>query len=311
MSTPVNFLAMLGLSLSDTAKPGFSDKVDEACDTLMTMQGDDETKRGLIVSARTILKFAPSREAYIILVHKDGPYNVLGVSEDASSAKVKKSYRDLMKRIHTDKCPKGVDENLFKECSQKINAAYEILKDQETRTEHDHKRKHSGDDNTEGTENTKIIKLSMHDFYCGVKKKDVKMAAGSVSFRIPPRTVPGWRRRFDDLEVVTELDMVTAGCYGIDDRRRLVVDNVEVTMVEALCGRGAVQARAPDGTVHTAKITAPLKPGDLIEFSGAGFGKDPMMGRVAVTNTSTLLTVTQRRAIWKYVSKCSPSYSSW
>lgn len=61
------------------------------------------------------------------------PYDVLGVSQDASDAEIKKAYRSLSKKYHPDlnKEP-GADEK-FKE----VNEAFEILKDPQKRQRYD------------------------------------------------------------------------------------------------------------------------------------------------------------------------------
>jgi DnaJ family protein A protein 2 len=57
-------------------------------------------------------------------------YDVLGVDKDADAKEIKKAYRKLAVKHHPDK---GGDEHLFKE----INAAYEILSDEEKRKLYD------------------------------------------------------------------------------------------------------------------------------------------------------------------------------
>lgn len=57
-------------------------------------------------------------------------YDVLGVEKSADAKEIKKAYRKLAVKHHPDK---GGDEHLFKE----INAAYEILSDEEKRSLYD------------------------------------------------------------------------------------------------------------------------------------------------------------------------------
>ena len=60
-------------------------------------------------------------------------YETLGVSENATQAEIKKAYRKLARKYHPDIC-KGDDcEEKFKE----INAAYEVLSDEEKRKQYD------------------------------------------------------------------------------------------------------------------------------------------------------------------------------
>jgi molecular chaperone DnaJ len=65
---------------------------------------------------------------------KKDPYEVLGVSRDATAAEIKKTFRQLAQAHHPDKHKgeKGAEEK-FKE----INAAYEVLKDPHKRARYD------------------------------------------------------------------------------------------------------------------------------------------------------------------------------
>ena len=54
-------------------------------------------------------------------------YETLGVSESATQAEIKKAYRKLARKYHPDICKKPECEEKFKE----INAAYEVLSDEE------------------------------------------------------------------------------------------------------------------------------------------------------------------------------------
>lgn len=60
-------------------------------------------------------------------------YKILGVNENAKKDDIKKSYRKLAKEHHPDK---GGDENLFK----KISEAYDVLSDDNKRTQYDNQR---------------------------------------------------------------------------------------------------------------------------------------------------------------------------
>jgi len=61
---------------------------------------------------------------------KEDYYKILGVDKKASKAEIKKAYRNLAKKYHPDK---GGDAEKFK----KINAAYEVLSDDEKRAQYD------------------------------------------------------------------------------------------------------------------------------------------------------------------------------
>ncbi len=60
----------------------------------------------------------------------ESPYEILGVSKNASKADIKKAFREKAKKHHPDK---GGDEATFK----KINQAYEILGDDQKRAQYD------------------------------------------------------------------------------------------------------------------------------------------------------------------------------
>ena len=65
--------------------------------------------------------------------HKD-PYEILGVSRQATQDEIKRTYRRLAKRYHPDRNPGNKDaETKFKE----IQAAYEVLGDPDRRAQYD------------------------------------------------------------------------------------------------------------------------------------------------------------------------------
>lgn len=63
----------------------------------------------------------------------DSLYETLGVNKDASSDEIKKAYRKLARKYHPDINKDPEAENKFKE----INAAYEILSDDDKRKQYD------------------------------------------------------------------------------------------------------------------------------------------------------------------------------
>ena len=55
------------------------------------------------------------------------PYEVLGVSENASDEEIKKAYKELVKKYHPDKYQDNPLADLAEEKLQEINEAYDIL----------------------------------------------------------------------------------------------------------------------------------------------------------------------------------------
>src|SRR5690348_4483106 len=74
-------------------------------------------------------------------------YDILGVSEDADTATLKKAYRDLARRFHPDK---GGNPEKFKE----VDAAYKILSDENMRKIYD----------ITGSIDPKVSNVNIHDF---------------------------------------------------------------------------------------------------------------------------------------------------
>ena len=61
------------------------------------------------------------------------PYNVLGLKSDCNQQEIKKAYYKRSKIVHPDKCKSKKAEVYF----QKVNVAYNLLKDQESRERYD------------------------------------------------------------------------------------------------------------------------------------------------------------------------------
>ena len=63
-------------------------------------------------------------------------YEILGVKIDATPEEIKKNFRELAKKTHPDKTKKDSEQEMIK-----INKAYEILSDKESREKYDRYRK--------------------------------------------------------------------------------------------------------------------------------------------------------------------------
>ncbi len=69
----------------------------------------------------------------VILTDSKGYYATLGVPERASYQEIKKAYRRLARKYHPDRNGSGAGEEMIK----KINAAYEVLSDENKRAQYD------------------------------------------------------------------------------------------------------------------------------------------------------------------------------
>src|SRR5437588_12134470 len=63
------------------------------------------------------------------------PYDILGVSKNASEAEIKKAFRGLAKKHHPDK---HAGDKTAQKRFQEISGAYDILGDKEKRRKFDH-----------------------------------------------------------------------------------------------------------------------------------------------------------------------------
>ena len=59
-------------------------------------------------------------------------YEVLGISRDATQEEIKKSFRELAKKTHPDRTKEDSEEEM-----SKLNKAYEVLSDEESRERYD------------------------------------------------------------------------------------------------------------------------------------------------------------------------------
>ena len=55
------------------------------------------------------------------------PYEVLGISENASEEEIKKAYKELVKKYHPDKYQDNPLSELAEEKLQEVNEAYDML----------------------------------------------------------------------------------------------------------------------------------------------------------------------------------------
>ena len=59
-------------------------------------------------------------------------YEILGIKKDATAEQIKKSFRELAKKTHPDKTKEDSEQEMIK-----INKAYEVLSDEESKEKYD------------------------------------------------------------------------------------------------------------------------------------------------------------------------------
>lgn len=70
-------------------------------------------------------------------MEKYNAYDILGVKQSATFSEIKSAYYDLSKCLHPDRLLHTNPEKLRREEFQLVTAAYELLRDQETRSQYD------------------------------------------------------------------------------------------------------------------------------------------------------------------------------
>jgi DnaJ family protein C protein 25 len=68
---------------------------------------------------------------------RDNCYDLLNVTRSASKQEIVKAYRNLAKKFHPDMAKTNDDKQIYTEKFRTFANAYEILKDEETRTDYD------------------------------------------------------------------------------------------------------------------------------------------------------------------------------
>ena len=102
-------------------------------------------------------------------------YDILGVSEDASSDQIKKAFKEIAKKEHPDR---GGNETKFKEA----NEAYDTLKSSQKRHDYDTMRKFGG---TKGDEHPFFNEDIFGDFFSGFGG-DINLGGSRFTFTSGP-----------------------------------------------------------------------------------------------------------------------------
>lgn len=169
-------------------------------------------------------------------------YETLGVSDSASADEIKKAYRKLARKYHPDINKEPEAQEKFKE----INAAYEVLSDEEKKTQYDQ----FGDQMFGGQ--------NFHDFAQGqgtnVDLDDIlrSMFGGGGGFGGSARG--GFSGGFN-------------GGFGMPDLD--VRSNITVPFLTSILG-GKHQVTTGDGDKFDIKIPAGIKTGETLRVRGKG-----------------------------------------
>lgn len=169
-------------------------------------------------------------------------YDILGVSEDASSDQIKRAFKEIAKKEHPDR---GGDESRFKEA----NEAYDTLKNSQKRHEYDTMRKFGG---SGGGDHPFFNEDIFGDFFSGFGGGDMNFG-GRFNFSGRPgdtRTFRNVRRGNRNVQVRMAISIKEA------------MNNNEKT----------INYKLPSGRDEfaTVKIPAGVQHGVTFKFSGMG-----------------------------------------
>ena len=228
------------------------------------------------------------------------PYNILGVSENASEGEIKKAYRKLAKEYHPDKS-EGNEEK-FKE----IADAYETLSDPNKKAQYDQRKNNpfggfgSGDFgdmfedllrnqnfsgafnqrygfNSKGRNTSGILRISLADAYYGTSR-DVGLGMRTIKVDIPPGIRHGQKIRLKGLgqrgqtedlngDLIITIEVVDDKNFFVDNQGLHTVKNI--SLFDAILGGKAkidcfdqvISFTIPPGTPN----------GKILRVKGKGF----------------------------------------
>jgi DnaJ-class molecular chaperone len=173
------------------------------------------------------------------------PYELLGVSRDASQKDIQKAYRRLAKKLHPDLNPGNAEaERQFKD----VAAAYELLSDPDKRARFDR-----GEIDASGAE-----RPQQRHFY-----RDFAGGAGS-----PYTSDAGFADFMDGDDILSTI----FGARGRGGRRRRgqdVLYRLEVDFLDAVNG-ATRRLTLPDGSVIDVAIPPGTRDGQVLRLRGKG-----------------------------------------
>jgi len=163
-------------------------------------------------------------------------YETLGIAESASSEEIKKAYRKLANQHHPDK---GGDTNKF----QSIQAAYEVLSDQQRRAQYDDERRGGFSFNFNGQNFGNSMPPEMEDML-----RNFGFAFGSgFAHNADPFNVFRQQRKNKDLQVEIPVSLAST----LEDQTKII--NVRTTNGDTY----PVEIKIPRGVRTSSTIKYP------------------------------------------------------
>ena len=171
-------------------------------------------------------------------------YDVLGVSEQSTSADITKAFKDLAKKHHPDR---GGDEAKFKE----INEAHNTLKDSQKRHDYDTMRKF-GSTNT-GGQHPFFNEDIFGDFFSGFQNGDMDFG-GRFNFTQGPGNSRTWRTQRGNRNVQVRMALSIKEAMNHNDK--------------------TINYKLPSGREEFATVKIPAGVQHGVTFKYAGMGDD-------------------------------------